>query len=173
MARSALRVCPVRARRLCRDTKEREAASDGLRAPPCPPHAAPRQPALPPRHPRGGRQRAPPPVARRSHVGSGACAHQSASPPCHRCPAAALDPTGGLSREYNIITSYETVNFRTHPIYYKRHQRVLHLTDLWFVCKFFRLHYKRQDTIDLIFNPLEFVRDTKLFFCYHYVKALS
>ncbi|KPJ15136.1 hypothetical protein RR48_09163 [Papilio machaon] len=120
MARSALRVCPVRARRSCRDTKERGAAGGGLRAPPRPPRTTPHHPALPPRRPNGGRQRAPPPVARRSHVGSGACAHQSAPPCSHRHPAAALDPAADRSHPATTIF-VECTKWPGRPVQYQDH----------------------------------------------------
>lgn len=81
IARSAQRLCPVRARCLCRDTKERGAVERRPERPRPAAAAAPGRPAA------GAR-----PVVRRSHVGPGACAPSLYAPRAGCSSIAVLDP---------------------------------------------------------------------------------
>lgn len=85
MARSALRLNPVRARRLCRDTKGKRRARVAVCSPP-PREARAQRPQQRP----GGEGAHP--VVRRSHDGPGACAPLRAPPRARRASANIVEP---------------------------------------------------------------------------------
>lgn len=94
MAPSALRLNPVRARRLCRDTKGKRRVRAADRPPP------PRGSAGAAAAARAGAEGARP-VVRRSHVGPGACAILRAPPRARRAFSASMEPPAIYSSEYS------------------------------------------------------------------------
>lgn len=102
MAPSALRLNPVRARRLCRDTKGQRRVRAGERA------GHPRPAGA--RAPRPGRGEGARPVVRRSHVGPGACASHRAPARARNPSASSMEPSSVFSCEYSIFyTSLITI----------------------------------------------------------------